>query len=48
MSEVAANGPGDGAGAKDDPQSNMGMHPTAHPTALVFGSRSGAAGDAWR
>jgi hypothetical protein len=30
------------------PLSNNGMHPTAHPTALIFGNRSGAAGDAGR
>jgi hypothetical protein len=29
-------------------QSNNGMHPTAHPAALIFGNRSGAAGDAGR
>jgi hypothetical protein len=27
---------------------NNGMHPTADTTALIFGNRSGAAGDAGR
>jgi hypothetical protein len=37
-----------GRWAKDGPQSNMGMHPTAHPTDFMFLNRWGAAGDAWR
>ena len=47
-SHVITHGPGCGGCAKGGPQSNNGMHPTALPTALIFGNRSGAAGDAGR
>jgi hypothetical protein len=33
---------------EESPKHNNGMHPTAHPPALISGNRSGAAGDAWR